>query len=141
MSKLSKEELLKELDKFVFSDVKLNISRICIEEGHKHCQAYQQIKEMIQKPEVTEEFIDRWMDTLSFSAIPLNSGKIDISGDDLIRMLKEAGYEVAKPVTEKWIEDKALVALTIAHGVDLVIHRTQIKEFKAFIRSLVKELT
>ena len=85
-------------------------------------QAYQQIRETIQKeaerdeieasyidiaidlydqieqkkPQVTEEFLDRWMDTLSFSAIPLKSGQINISGDDLIRMLKEVGVEVAE---------------------------------------------
>lgn len=57
MSKLNKEELLKWFDRFVFSDIGFTVNRKCAE-GHIHCQAYQQIREMIQKPEVTEAWIE-----------------------------------------------------------------------------------
>ena len=52
MTKLSKEELLSRLSLWV-SELKTSVGWDNIEE-----QAYQQIKELIQKPEVTEEWIE-----------------------------------------------------------------------------------
>ena len=48
----------------------------------------------MKKTMVNEEFIERWMDVLSWSAITFKSGQIDISGDDLKQMLSEVGVEV-----------------------------------------------
>jgi len=94
MSKLSKEELL---DEFINAY------------GHhpssiKNEQAYQQIKEMIQKPEVTEEFIKKWAEIMcNFRSAPkvFEDYKLPVK-----TMLKEAGYEAVKSVTEEWIEEK-----------------------------------
>lgn len=54
---MKKEKLLEWFDKFVFSDISLNVARECIK-GHEHCQAYQQIVVLIKK-EVTEEWIGK----------------------------------------------------------------------------------
>jgi len=55
MSKLSKEELLGWLDEVLEEYTKNYI----IEPLSLDAQAYQQIKEMLQKPEVTEEWIEK----------------------------------------------------------------------------------
>ena len=88
MSKLNKEELLEWFDRFVFSDIGSTVNRECVE-GHEHCQAYQQIKELIQKPEVTEEFIKKWQE--EFCACY----DYPETGDLIELMLKEAGVHVS----------------------------------------------
>ena len=79
MSKLNQEELLKELDwrwDVTYKDGK----RIRLSQ-----QAYQQIKEMIQKPEVTEEWIEEKAN--KWWAHPYNQELEDMK--DFIRSLVE----------------------------------------------------
>ena len=78
MSKLSKEELLEWLEQahkyFTF------------EPPGKDKQAYQQIKELIQKPEVTEEWVEEkanWLFKKSWVPISIDRAK------DFIRSLVE----------------------------------------------------
>jgi len=52
-------------------------------------QAYRQIKELIQKPGVTEEFVGKW--TEEFAAC----NDYPMTGDLLREMLKEAGMGVS----------------------------------------------
>lgn len=86
MSKLSKEELLNILTA-VFSHYlsKCNYK----ETATKYEEAHQQIRELTQKPEVTEEFIKKWQE--EFCACY----DYPETGDLIELMLKEAGVHVS----------------------------------------------
>ena len=79
MSKLKKKELLRLLDA---------MHQWCVTENwdDKTEQAYQQIKELIQKPGVTEEWIQKAIDYIAGHP----------SYKRLEKKLKEAGVEIVK---------------------------------------------
>ena len=162
MSKLNQEELLKILGDSIeegrrnIRDLKgsLDISQ---DEFYKRFydlnRAEQQIREMIQKPrhdekterelqemysdkkpEVTEEFVEKWANI--FATSTLSDGGIR---KEVKEMLKEAGYKVAKPVTEEWIEEKAKIWAEMSYEY-YVTYDNRLKTFKGFIRSLVEKI-
>jgi len=96
MSKLSKDVLLEQIDTWINS---CKYEGIKIHGNCKKCicgeickQAEQQIKEMIQKPEVTEEWILEWERRLTHYAIGLTYKE---ANREIRTMLKEIGVRVA----------------------------------------------
>ena len=86
MTDLKKEELL-DIFEGVFS---FYLGELGHEEDKvKIEQAKKQIKEMIQKPEVTEEFVEKWVETIGNHTCGPGADK-----PLFITMLKEAGVHV-----------------------------------------------
>lgn len=163
MKDLKKEELLDTLDTMLIRTVadidehdgKSDYAKELVEKVE---QAYQQIKAIITKfdeecvksfdtgykagvierPKVTEEFIEKWAD--KFDGFAQQRLIIDI---DLIKqMLKEAGYQIGVSVTEKWIEEKAkefLVKTNISVQTPEAV-KQQLKIIQDFIRSLIEKI-
>lgn len=93
MSKLSKEELLDEFKQMEIDEEEVykgslevpGVNTKLMNQIHqKRKQAYQQIKELIKKPEVTEEWIKKKIDELW---IEYEKGELDC--EDFIRSLVE----------------------------------------------------
>jgi len=90
MSKLSKEELLVWLKcRFCNEDTPCD-GCIRLKQGCTEKQAYQQIRELIQKPGVTEEWIGKWTRVFAHST-PGYLGTLD---EVFKEMLKEAGVHI-----------------------------------------------
>jgi len=86
------------------------------------------IEEMpIRKTSVDKEFVEGWATRWK---------EIDCYHEQaVLEMLKEAGYEVVKPVTEKWIEEKAVELYNY-----LYYETFNLDQVRGFIRLLVKEM-
>ena len=98
MSKLSKEKLLKKLNK-AFEYLPLSIA---------NGQAYQQIKELIQKPEVTEEWIEEKAEELL--------GRFREAHPELVG-LDENIYFIDTFI--EWLYDEGFIIATKSNVVDM----------------------
>jgi hypothetical protein len=135
MKELSKEDLSEQLDA-IYIGYRLFLTKgrqykkkeeINNSEFVKHKErAFRQMRKLIQKPEVTEEFVEKYRVLMVASTTPI---------PELIRrMLKEAGHQVGTKVTEEWYDEKALELWLFMHRKEVIW------KCKDFICNLVKRL-
>ena len=144
MTKLKEGELLE-----ILRDIKLFIkSERMGWWDEKDEQAYQQIKEMIKKPGVTDKILERARAKVKFgkemlkTVANVNEWKTELRYDEAVLAILE--NQASKEVTEEWIEEKAEEAVEIMYYIPRNIKRTdydlKVAMAKDFIRKIVEEI-
>ena len=142
---MKKEKLLEQLA-HMFKCYEYNFINVDWKPPEEGVQAYQEIVALIKKPQVTEEFIEKWGKFFGDRMPSLEEDYpiiLKLANDKVKQMLKEAGHKVVKPVTEEWIEEKArefIVKVNVAIQTPEA-YKLQLKICKDFIRSLVEEVS